>query len=106
MNLEIKLVDLPEGDRAYDFGAAIDEATDSNGNVGFVEGERRGVLDVETSDPIATILTVAGVASTFGVRIVSVDELVTAADIAQRTGRTGGQYWPLDQKSSTHPPDI
>ena len=95
MNLEIKVVDLPEGDRAFDFAAAIDDATDSNGNVGFKEGTRRGVVDVETSDPIETILTIAGVATEFGVRIVSVDELVTAADIAQRTGRTRGSVGHL-----------
>lgn len=72
------------------FLAAIDTATDSEGVVLIDRNRDSGTVDIETDDAMTAIASVIDAAHTHGVAVLSVDELVTASEIASRAGVTRG----------------
>ena len=77
-------VDRPE------FLEAVDTATDSAAVVLVDRDATGGAVDLETDDPMTSIASVLDVATAHGVPVLSVDELVTASEIAGRAGVTRG----------------
>ena len=77
-------VDRPE------FLEAVDTATDSAAVVLVDRDATGGAVDLETDDAMTAIASVLDVATAHGVAVLSVDELVTASEIAGRAGVTRG----------------
>ena len=69
------------------FAAHIDEITASMATIGF-GAEGPCVVEYQTSDLLAGVIAVTGAAEQFGFATVGVDDLVSASEIAERTGRT------------------
>jgi uncharacterized protein YunC (DUF1805 family) len=86
-NLRIR---LGSGGDRREFLEAIDTATESAALVSIDRDAAGGVIDIETDDAMRTIASVIDVAGVHGIAVLSVDELVTASEIAGRTGVTRG----------------
>jgi hypothetical protein len=71
----------------YAFAAHIDEITESMATTGFGAGGPC-VVEYETSDLLAGVIVITRAAEQFGFATVGVDDLVSASEIAERSGRT------------------
>jgi hypothetical protein len=85
--LRIHLQQIQSSADGHGFAAHIDEITESMATVGFgTEGPT--VIEYETNDLLGGVILVTRAAEQFGFATVGVDDLVSGADIAERTGRT------------------
>jgi predicted DNA-binding transcriptional regulator AlpA len=84
------MIRLGPGAHAARFIEAIDLATDSAALVLLNRDDSAGAVDVETDDAMMMIATVLDVASAHDVEVLSVDELVTASEIAARASVSRG----------------
>jgi predicted DNA-binding transcriptional regulator AlpA len=72
-----------------DFAGAIDVATNSEAIVNIDRiHTNRGTIDIETDAPLEVAVAIGRIAEQYKVTLLSADELVTAAEIATRTGRS------------------
>ena len=69
------------------FAARVDEITESMATTGFGP-DGPCVVEYETSDLLAGVIAVTRAAEQFGFATVGVDDLVSASEIAERSGRT------------------
>jgi hypothetical protein len=88
MNLKLKVRQIPVDDSFCEFLAAVDDATESNASVSISEDNAAvGEIDLESENPLVDLIALHALTTRFGVLIESIDELVTASDIAARSER-------------------
>ena len=71
----------------FAFAAEIDAISNSMAIAGFGP-DGPCVVEYETNDLLAGVIAVTRIAEQFGFATVGIDDLVSSADIAERTGRT------------------